>query len=98
MHAALVEETNCPLVNATHLKIMHARMKSNHANSQMLRSLAAYYHERWPDTQVCTLLLAEALLDSSESQTRQLPCCMRLLPRISPGKWSPGYGAKITLT
>ncbi len=67
VHAALVEETNCPLVNATHLKILNARMKSDHASSQMLRSLAAYYHERWPETQVCTLLLAEALLDSGES-------------------------------
>lgn len=67
VHASLVEETSCPLVNATHLKILHARIQSNYASSQMLRSLAAFYHERWPDCQVCTLMLAEALMDSGEA-------------------------------
>lgn len=65
---ALATSTNCPLVNVTHLKIIRSRLVENGAGLQMLRSLAAFYHQRLPDCLACSLILAEALMDSGQME------------------------------
>lgn len=65
---ALAANVNCPLVNVTHLKIVRSRLAENGAGFQMVRSLAAYYHQRIPECLACSLILAEALMDSGQME------------------------------
>lgn len=65
---ALAASVNCPLVYVTHLKIVRSRLAENGAGFQMLRSLAAYYHQRIPECLACSLILAEALMDSGQME------------------------------
>lgn len=66
IQAALGANPDCPLVVVVHLKILLARMAENGTGSHMIRSLAAFYRQRWPDCVICNLSLAEALMDSGE--------------------------------
>lgn len=68
IHEALPAEGSTPLVDVIHLRILNARMRENNTSSQMLRSLAAYYRQRWPDCIHFTLLLADALMGGGEPE------------------------------
>lgn len=68
IHEALPAEASTPLVDVLHLRILNARRKETGAGSQMLRSLAAYYRQRWPACIQFTLLLADALMDGGEPE------------------------------
>ncbi len=63
---ALASEIATPLIDATHLQILHSRVTGQGASAQMLRSLAAYYRQRWPNCLHFSLLLADALMDGGE--------------------------------
>ncbi|MGW8249539.1 MAG: tetratricopeptide repeat protein, partial [Anaerolineales bacterium] len=63
---ALGADPDCPLVVTTHLRILLARLSVNGSGSQVIRSLAAFYRQRWSDCVMCTLALAEALMDSGD--------------------------------
>ncbi len=63
---ALGANPDCPLVDVIHLKILLARLAEHGTGSHMIRSLAAFYRQRWPDCVICNLSLAEALMDSGE--------------------------------
>lgn len=66
IQTALGADPDCPLVVTTHLKILLARLTANGSGSQVIRSLAAYYRQRWSECVMCTLALAEALMDSGD--------------------------------
>jgi hypothetical protein len=55
----LSETIDSPLVALTHLQILQANPDAPLAAG---RSLAEYYHRRWPDCLACTLLLANWLM------------------------------------
>lgn len=59
---ALATDPSTPLVAVTHLRLLHAR--STPTNS--LRSVAEFYHQRWPDCLQFQLLLAGALMEVGE--------------------------------
>lgn len=63
LHPALAIEIPTPLAAITHLQIL--RLKG--MPIQSLRSLAAHYHQRWPDCLYFHLTLAEAMLESGDA-------------------------------
>jgi hypothetical protein len=68
IQTALGANTSCPLVPAIHLKILLARLAANGSGAHLIRSLATYYRQQWSECIVCTLSLAEALMDSGEPE------------------------------
>ncbi|HEX7973348.1 MAG TPA: hypothetical protein VF498_02990 [Anaerolineales bacterium] len=61
---ALVVDLSTPLVALTHLEILEAAQRTPLAAR---RSLAEFYHQRWPDCIPVILLLADWLMDGGES-------------------------------
>lgn len=61
----LAADPPTPLVAVTHLQVLEA---AGQAPLQARRSLAELYHRRWPDCLPCTLLLADWLMQSGESE------------------------------
>lgn len=63
LHQALATDIPTPLGAITHVQLL--RLKGMPAQS--LRTLAGYYHQRWPDCLYFHLVLAEAMLESGEA-------------------------------
>jgi len=59
---ALATDPSTPLVAVTHLRLLHARATPTNS----LRSVAEFYHQRWPNCLQFQLLLAGALMEVSE--------------------------------
>ncbi len=60
---ALLEESKTPLIAVTHLQISHAS-----GNWMATRKLLDLYIKQWPDNLVCSLMLADSLMDSGHSE------------------------------
>ena len=64
----LAANPQCPLVTATHLKIMRSRMVESNSGLQILRSLSAYYQQRYPECLIGKIILAESLIDGGQME------------------------------
>jgi tetratricopeptide (TPR) repeat protein len=62
IHPALASDPDNPLVGTTHLRLLRAL----DTPSLSIRSLAEYYHQRWPDCLQFQLILAEALMQAGQ--------------------------------
>ena len=60
INPALATDPATPLVGVTHLRLLKALDSPNLS----IRSLAEYYHQRWPDCLQFQLILAEALVEA----------------------------------
>ena len=65
IHSTLAADPPTSLAAVTHLEIIES---SGQTPLPARRSLAEYYHKRWPDCLQCTLLLADWLMDGGESE------------------------------
>ena len=64
IHKALVENQDTPLAAVVHLRLMDAKTSMP---KMAIHSLAAIYHERWPDCLQFLLTLSNELMQSGES-------------------------------
>ena len=60
INPALASDPATPLIGVTHLKLLRAL----DSPEQSIRSLAEYYHQRWPDCVQFQLILAEGLVEA----------------------------------
>jgi hypothetical protein len=61
----IIQEPNSPLMAVTHLRMLQA---DPNVPLPARRSLAEFYHRRWPDCLACTLLLATWLLQEGTTE------------------------------